>query len=464
MLDRVARPAMLAGMAISCLLCLSMSGLASAADASAGVSAWQKVVVKRGDTLSRIFERKRLPANAWHSVVALGDRTGVLKDIHPGDIIDISQDASGQLVGLRYKPDTGRTLLVNRVDGHLHVGPQASTGQMQKQLAAGQVRQSLPKSLASAGVPASIADKLAQIYWPRLDLTKDIQPGDHFSVLYEARYKDNNLAATGPILAARITSHGKTLSAYRALSDQGLPAYYDSNGQPYRAGISRHPVNYTRISSPFMLERMDPAVHFVHPHYGVDMAAPMGTPIRAASNGRVKYVGWMHGYGRLVELRHADGYTTRYAHLHKFVHGLHVGEYVSKGEVIGRVGSTGWSTGPHLLFEIRHHGVPHDPMTMPLPDGKPLENKRLALFKNRIQPMTARLNRSFIASARLSSWVSSPACARSAQLNARLALDPGVAANSTKLGDLLCPVHLPGGITLDRSRVADTQSVARRME
>lgn len=462
MLDCSAQRPKMTCLAVGAALCLIVPGLPFA-KAVSDSSAWHPITVHHGDSLSRIFAREHLPESAWRTVLGLGGDTDVLKQLQTGDTVAVRKNASGRLSGLRYELDDGSTLLVDRVDGILQVDRKKPRTQMRKQLAAGKVQHSLPKSLASAGVPPKVADELAQIYWPRLDPAKEIQPGDYFSVMYEARYQNGKRVASGPVIAARITSHGRTMNAFRAIGDEGRPAYYDASGDAYRSGISRQPVEYTRISSPFMLERMDPAVHFVHPHYGVDMAAPIGTPIHAAGDGRVTYVGWMRGYGRLVELRHADGYTTRYAHLHKFADKLDKGDYVDKGEVIGQVGSTGWSTGPHLLYEIRHHGVPHDPMVMALPSDPSMSDRRLALFKNRIQPMETRLNRPLIVSSRLSSWVSSRACGHSAQINARLALDPRDLARNGSLSGLLCPEHLPGAAQ-HAARVADALPAKRTLE
>ncbi len=356
------------------------------------VFAWQAVKVAPGGTLSGVFAKAGLGANSWHRVLGLGGPTKALTRLRPGDVVRLKQTSAGKLGQLRYHIGQFKTLVVNRRGGKLHVHIHKTPTHTQPRTVAGKVEGSLSGSLAKAGVPATIANKLEQVYKPRINLSRQIQRGDQFRIIYNERYQGQKPVGTGSLVAARLTVGKHKVSVFRFVGPQSHTLYLNAKGKSFKPGISRHPVNYTRISSPFQKERMDPAIHKVQPHNGTDMAAPLGTPVRAAANGTVKYIGWAHGYGRVIYLRNFDGYTTRYAHLHHFAPGLSKGDHVKRGQKIGTVGNTGWSTGPHLLFEIRKNGVPHNPMTMPLPATNPLSSKQLSKFKKHIRPLETILD------------------------------------------------------------------------
>lgn len=354
------------------------------------ITPWETLHVHRGDTLSGVFARAGLGASTWADLLGLKD-TQALKRLHPGDVLHIRKTPTGRLGELRFTLDRLRTLAVSRQNGQLVAHIDERPTQTRQILASGTVHGTLSQSLADQGVPAHIADRLARIYRYRHDL-RHLDNGDEFSLIYKATYADGEEIGTGPIVAASITSDHRIYRAFRAMDADGDAAYFDSAGKAFKPAFTRKPVAYTRISSPFNLHRMNPVTHHVRPHEGVDMAAPIGTPIHAAADGTVKYASWMSGYGRLVELRNMDGYSTRYGHMHRFRKGLHVGQHVHKGEIIGYVGESGEATGPHLHFEIRRHGIAHNPLTMRLPGGHDLSANRIAAYKRKIQPLIARLS------------------------------------------------------------------------
>lgn len=414
------------------------------------ITPWQTLTVEPGDSLSRVFAKVGLSARDWRPLLKLGDAVTPLKTLRAGETLDIRKTTDGRLSQLQYPIDAVNTLSVERsgTDNAFTAQIMHRKSQTRRIAASGEVDGSLSRSLATAGVPARVATEMAHIYRYRANLSRNMHPGDHFSVIYEAEYVDGKRVAAGPIIAAAITTGGVNRKAFRALSADGKPGYYDASGHSYMPSFSRRPVSYSRISSPFNPNRMHPILHIRRPHWGVDMAAPRGTPIHAAADGTVKFVGSKHGYGRLVELDHFDGFSTRYGHMYKFVKGLHDGEHVTKGQVIGYVGSTGEATGPHLHFEIRRNGVAHNPLTMPLPEGHPLSARRLALFTNRIQPLIARLDEStgtpntLIASN--TGQLRRTNCSRASVINAALALSPAHANNQNALANLFCVVAADG--------------------
>ncbi|WP_158583572.1 peptidoglycan DD-metalloendopeptidase family protein [Salinisphaera sp. Q1T1-3] len=354
------------------------------------ITPWEQITIHRGDTLSGALARIGLGSSTWRPLLSLQD-TRALRHLRPGDTLNIRKTPTGQLAELRYKLDSVRTLTVNRDGDRLQAAIAHVPTQTREITASGTVQGSLAHSLADKGVPSRVADDMARIYRYRHDL-RQLHKGDQFSVIYQATYANGEEVGIGPVVAASITSDHKIYRAFRAKGADGKYAYFDGAGHSFKPAFTRKPVAYTRISSPFNLHRMNPVTHHIRPHKGVDMAAPIGAPIHAAADGVVKYSGWMHGYGRLVELKNMDGYSTRYAHMHRIQSGLHVGEHVTKGQVIGYVGESGEATGPHLHFEIRRYGVAHNPLTIKLPNGRNLPKTRLAAYKRRIQPLIARLS------------------------------------------------------------------------
>lgn len=406
------------------------------------ITPWQQIRVRSGDTLSGVFSRVGLSASQWRTLLNLGSSTDALRHIHPGDTLDIRKTPTGKLAELRYRLSPIKTLHISRQGKALQARIEKRATQTREITATGTVGQSLAHAMAAAGVPTAIVDQMAHIYHYRHDL-RNLHSGDRFAVVYRASYNDGQQLATGPVLAASITTNHHTYKAFRARNANDDYAYFDASGNPYKPAFTRKPVAYTRISSRFNLHRLNPVTHTVRPHKGVDMAAPIGTPIHAAAKGTVKYAGWIHGYGRIVELTNFDGYSTRYAHMHKIRTSLHVGEHVSKGEIIGYVGETGEATGPHLHFEIRRHGVAHNPLTVKLPSGHELPPSRLADYTHKIQPLIAKLSPAptTLLAKTASTPTDSNRCTRAVSLNATLALDPVGAARRHSLGNIFCVVH-----------------------
>ncbi|HSN72448.1 MAG TPA: peptidoglycan DD-metalloendopeptidase family protein, partial [Steroidobacteraceae bacterium] len=199
----------------------------------------------------------------------------------------------------------------------------------------------------------------------------------------------------GNVLAAEFVNAGRTYRAVRYESEDGVIAdYFTPEGRSVRRQFLRAPVDFTRISSNFNLRRMHPILNRIRAHKGVDYAAPSGTPIRAAGDGRVTVAGWQGGYGRVVILEHGGGITTLYGHMSRFAKGIKAGQRVRQGQLIGYVGSTGAATGPHLHYEYRVNGVHKNPRTVPLPIAEPIPPGYLADFQARIGPLLADLDRS----------------------------------------------------------------------
>jgi murein DD-endopeptidase MepM/ murein hydrolase activator NlpD len=225
-----------------------------------------------------------------------------------------------------------------------------------------------------------LAWDLADVFAWNVDFTRDIQPGDGFSVVVERRVSEEGEHRYGRVLAAELTVSGKTLTAYRFEQD-GKSGYYDAAGNSLRRAFLRAPVQFRRISSTFSRARFHPVLRIYRRHAGTDYAADPGTPVLAAGDGAVVRAGWSGGYGNLVEIRHRNGVTTRYAHLRGFAKGVRGGTRVSQGDVIGYVGSTGLSSGPHLHYEFLVNGRQQDPRALRDADGPPIPGQDRAAFE-----------------------------------------------------------------------------------
>ncbi|HET7370654.1 MAG TPA: peptidoglycan DD-metalloendopeptidase family protein [Gammaproteobacteria bacterium] len=250
---------------------------------------------------------------------------------------------------------------------------------------AGRIRHSLYRAARKAGLSRELTGTLIGIFARRVDYRHDIQAGDRFVVVYDDSRDEPR------IIAAELDVRGKALHAFRYTDGNGQAAWYSLDGQPFKPTLLRTPVNYIRVSSPFSHRRLNPVLHIYRPHYGVDLAAPAGTPVRAAGDGRVTFRDRDGGYGKLIIIDNPGPYSTRYGHMSRFAKGIHVGSHVRQGEVIGYVGATGVATGPHLHFEIRVNGKPHPPLKIDLPREQ-LSGKALLAYEKAIAPLTAALD------------------------------------------------------------------------
>ena len=217
----------------------------------------------------------------------------------------------------------------------------------------------------------------------------DSQKGDRFSVVYDQIWSEGERIGTGDIAAATFTTGGKTYSGFRFEHD-GEVGYYTADGRPLKKAFIRMPIPYARVTSGFSRARKHPVLGRTRRHDGVDYGAGTGTPIHAAGDARVKFVGWKSGYGRTIVLDHGKGYTTLYAHMSRFGK-YKPGSSIKQGTVIGYVGSSGLATGPHLHYEFRINGVHRNPLTVTMPPPEPLKGAALVAFRAQTAPALARI-------------------------------------------------------------------------
>ena len=242
------------------------------------------------------------------------------------------------------------------------------------------ILQSLYKSSIDKGIPANTIIDFARIYGFQVDFQRDIRKKDKFQIMYEVFLNEKNeVIETGEILFANLKLSGQDNSLYY-FDHRGSEGHYDKNGKSVKKALMKTPINGARLSSPFGM-RKHPIDGFNKMHQGTDFAAPLGTPIMASGDGIVKKAGWCGGGGNCVKIRHNSTYQTIYAHMSKFARGIKTGVRVKQGQIIGYVGSTGKSTGPHLHYEVIVNGKKVNSQKLKLPSGKVLKDKERKLFE-----------------------------------------------------------------------------------
>ena len=347
---------------------------------------WREVStkVKQGDNLALIFKRQKLSPRDVHAVSTsqpLGKR---LRNIYPGHDIRFFFDSDDQLMALHYKPGPLVTLIYER-EGDAFASRQENEEPI-RVLAYkhGTIDHSLFVASQRAGLTDALTMRLAQIFQWDVDFVLDIRPGDEFYVLFEELYHNEELIGHGEILAAEFINQGEHYRAIQYVDEEGDKDYFSPSGESMRKAFLRAPVEFSRISSNFNLRRVHPLFKTVRPHRGIDYAAPRGTPILAAGDGRVERATRTKANGNFVVIQHGEQFVTKYLHLSKFGRGIKRGARVNQGQVIGYVGATGWATAPHLHYEFLVNGVHKNPRTVSLPDAEPIPQQEMMRFQSHI--------------------------------------------------------------------------------
>lgn len=347
--------------------------------------------VARGDTLERMFRRHELSLSDMFMLLRDDQARRHLSILRPGDVISVEHEA-GRIVALSRELDEVRVLEVGRDDDGFRSAISERAVETRVVTAQAVIRSSLFNAGRAAGVPDSVTMSLAGLFQWDVDFALDIREGDQFSVVYQELWRDGERLRTGNILAAEFVNRGRTHRAVRFEMDERAD-YFSPEGRSLRRAFIRAPVDFTRISSRFNLNRRHPVLHTIRAHRGVDYAAPTGTPIKAAGDGRVIFRGVQGGYGNTLIVQHGGNITTLYAHMSRFHPEVRHGTRVRQGQVIGYVGMTGLATGPHLHYEYRVNGVHRDPLTVELPPAEPVPVAYRERFFRETAPLLAFLDR-----------------------------------------------------------------------
>ena len=345
-----------------------------------------EVVVSRNDTMDRLFRRFELNLADLATLRGLPEMHDQVDRLKPGETLRLMH-RGGELVGLERKLSDSETLKVTRDADGFSTDVLENPLEVRTRTASATIHSSLFQAAADADLDDRIALELAEVFQYDIDFVLDIQAEDRFTVVYEEVSQDGALLRTGNILAAKFVNEGREYRAVRYVDEQGHAEFFTPDGKSLRKAFIRTPVQFSRVSSRFNPSRRHPVLNTIRAHRGVDYAAPVGTPVRAAGEGRVRFVGQQGGFGNVIELEHGSGVVTVYGHLSRFASRLRRGQKVDLGQVIGYVGMTGLATGPHLHFEYRVRGVHKNPQTVALPDAAPIA----ASERDRFLASTAQL-------------------------------------------------------------------------
>ncbi len=347
----------------------------------------RSVTVRRGDTLLEMLLAAGVPRVRAHRAVASLGAVYDPRDLRAGQKVTLvtrpggDGEAGPRFHGLRLDAAVDREVsVIDDGNGGFAASETLRPLTGERAHAAGRIDSSLFVSAEAAGVPVPLVVAMIRLFSYDVDFQRQVRPGDGFELFYQRfRFADGRIARHGEILHAALTLSGKRLALYRFTPENGKADYYDATGESVRKALMRTPIDGARLSSRFG-KRRHPIKGYTRMHRGVDFAAPRGTPIYAAGDGVVSRIGRNGGYGKYIRVRHNSTYHTAYAHLSRFAKGLGRGRRVRQGQVIGYVGSTGSSTGPHLHYEILRHHKQINPLTLKMPAGDKLTGKALAAF------------------------------------------------------------------------------------
>jgi len=336
-------------------------------------------LIKRGESLGAIFRKEGLGYSLPHKI-SEHPIASQLASISAGKELEFKFDKTEQLRQIAYPVSSLKQLLVN-IDNDEITGAEIQDLEYvtQQFTVSGEITSSLYEAALDAGLSTNMILEMARIFGWDIDFVKDIRSGDTFHVIYTGHLIGDKKVSDGDILAAEFTTQGQRYRAIRFEDSDGNASFYSPKGESMLGTFLRSPVEFSRISSRFG-KRRHPISKKWKAHNGVDYAAARGTPIRATANGKVVHAGRKGGYGKTVVLRHAGRFTTLYAHMNGFAKNIKAGARVEQGQTIGYVGSTGYSTGPHVHYEFRVDGVHRNSLTYKTPKASSISTKQKGKF------------------------------------------------------------------------------------
>ena len=349
---------------------------------------WRTEKVGNGDNLSTLYQRANLSAVDVYQISS-SPKGKSLSNLYPGESLRFGTDESNELREVHYAKSLLETHVFTRQGTRYTAEKRLREPEILLAYREGVIQDSLYLSGKRANLPDKLIMEMANIFGWDIDFVFDIRPGDSFSLLYEERFIDGEKLSVGKIIAGSFTNRKKTLNAVRYTDSTGTSDYFTPEGLSMRKTFLRTPLDIFRISSGFNLRRKHPIHKKIMAHRGVDYAAPRGTPVYAAGAGKVIEAGYSKANGNYVFLQHGQTYVTKYLHLNKKK--VRKGQTVKQKQLIGTVGSTGYSTGPHLHYEFLVNGVHRNPRTVKLPQAKPIVTSEKIAFQAAITPILVEL-------------------------------------------------------------------------
>ena len=356
----------------------------------------KKIKVDKNDTLIQILGSNEVE-NKYIKALIKTKGSEKLANIKTGDFVEISFSENKIPKEIFVTRNGLKGVLAEFKDKTYMIKDYERTPEVLERFASVTIDESLYQSALEQGISDSVIMDLVFIFGWDIDFVFDIRSGDSFEVLYEEYFYKGEKIKNGDIVVARFKRGKKVFSAIRFFSSvTGTKEYFSTRGENIKKAFLKTPVEFSYISSHYNLKRKHPVLNKIRAHTGVDCAAPTGTPVRSTSSGTVTFIGNKGGYGKLIEIKHSEDYSTRYAHLSKFNPRLNNGSKVEQGETIGYVGQTGLATGPHLHYEFRVGGNHTNPLTVKLPDAKPISEVEKEEFFDHAIKMINRLDELFL--------------------------------------------------------------------
>ena len=349
--------------------------------------------IKKNMTLSDVLTAYNLPQDMVQQLVVVTKPFYNLKKLIVGNRFELEKLTDGTLKMFSYAVDLEKYVEVSLTDQGYKAEMKPFEYSARRELIAGTIRSSLFQTLNEMNEDDELALELAEAFSYDIDFNTELQPGDHFKVAVEKQHRDGEFVKYGKILAAEFCNKGKVYSAFRFTDSEGRSEFYNAAGHALRRDLLKSPLKFSRVSSKFSRRRFHPVLGVFRPHLGVDYSAPTGTPIYAAGSGRVAVAGWKNGFGRFIQIQHGSEFSTMYGHLSRFAAGIHAGERVQQGQLIGYVGATGLATGPHLDYRITRKGVFVNPLGVKFQPSVPLKEEYRQAFEATKQEWQSQLVR-----------------------------------------------------------------------
>jgi len=349
------------------------------------------VTIGKGDALGKVMQKEGVGASEVHEIIAAMSKDFNPKNLKAGQDVHMHFEPHDEIEGgyklsnMKIELNPLKTLTVTRDGEEFEAALEEKEVKQVVQAQKTVIKNSLYGSAALAGIPKSIVSDAIRIYSQNVDFQRDVQPGDALEVMYETHQTDDGyVAQTGNILFARLTLGGRDMPLYRYETPDGNVDYYGPDGQSTKKTLMKTPIDGARVSSGYGMRR-HPVLGYSKMHKGIDFAAPTGTPIYAAGDGKIEKAGRFSSYGNYVRIAHRSDLDTAYAHLSRIAPGIKPGARVKQGQIIGYVGTTGRSTGPHLHYEILVANKHVNPRGLNLPVGQALAGRDLKNFKSFIK-------------------------------------------------------------------------------
>jgi len=352
----------------------------------------ETVTVRRGDTLMSVLGRLGIDRRASTDIAdALRAGGADLRRMRASDELEITWTLEGEPIAVRWEPSPWLGFVAVATDAGWEIRRAETRPDVRIEAVAGEVRRSLFEAVEAMRESPQLVLELVEIFSSDFDFTADTRSGDRFRLLVEKRYAGEQFVDYGQVLVAQYLSDGRILTGIGFEPAGARLAYYDLDGRSLKKTFLKSPLEFTRITSGFTYARPHPILGGVRPHLAVDYAAPVGTPVRAVADGSVTAAGWNGGNGIQVQLRHHAGYETVYNHLARLAPGVRAGARVTQRQVIGYVGSTGLSTGPHLDYRVAKNGRFVNPLSEKFIPGQPLDGAERGRFLKEARALVRRL-------------------------------------------------------------------------